>query len=190
MPLPVIADCYRVALLWNGGVVVNVMHISKAAVGPDDVYSVLDNNVDANNWGGVSSSFSVTNVDVTPLFLNGATHRYNTGSPAKWSGGVGGQYMPAVAAGLSLRTNSRGRSYRGRMFFGPLAESAQSNGIYDETFRAAQQTAWNALVDDLDADDFKLVVASYKLETAAEVTSLSVSTFVRTQRRRQHNIAG
>lgn len=191
-PLPVITNTFRCALHWSDGggqQATNVIHIRHPAgvISNDAVFDALDDNVTADMWGSIGAGVSVVEVVVTPLDGSTASTAY-TATGAQWGVGRGiGQFLPAGACLVSLRTLLRGRSNRGRVYVPFLSESANINGGIDPTYVAVIQPAWDAFRAALIANDFpmELVVASYKLSTAESVVVSQVESVAATQRRRQ-----
>lgn len=188
--LPIIADTYRCALNWrhtNGQTAANVIHIRKAASTAAAVAAGIDANVTAAMWQPLSNGASVQEVRVTPLDGSTATTILAV-TGAKWTGGTAGDYTPAAAVLISLRTPFRGRSYRGRLFLPYLTETYQSNGSLDATARSNAQTAWDTFYSALNAGGFLWVVASYKLAIANSATARIVESAIATMRPRQSRL--
>lgn len=189
MPLPVIADTYRVALNWTGPSgthAVNVIHLLKSGTTAASIASTMDANVTTNMWNNVSASAQVTSLQVTPLDGSSATYVLNT-TGAKWTGpNVGTDFAPAVANVISLRSNFRGRSKRGRVYMPYQAEAGMSNGVNGNT--ALSQTAWNNWLAAMIAAGAQPVIASYKLASQVPITAIIVESVLGTQRRRQSRL--
>lgn len=185
--LPVIGDTYRCALRWGhstGQNAVNVIHITKAASSAAAVATALDTNATANMWGSVTGGASVNQLSITPLDGSSATYLL-TVSGAKWTGAGGaGDFSPASAEVLSLRSTFRGRSKRGRIYLPFIGESSITNGSISSGL-ATTQTAWNTWLAALIASGFFPCIASYKLASQVPVSSILVETLLGTQRRRQ-----
>lgn len=185
--LPVIANCYRVALNWvhsSGQHAENVMHFRRLASTAAAVAALVDANVTANMWNQLSSGAVVTSIDVTPLDGSSATVRLAT-SGAKWTGSDAGDFLVAPAALVSLRTGVRGRSYRGRVYRPFPGEVSVSNGVLSAGGVTASQTAWTTFVAAMNTASCQLVVASYLHQTTADVTTAIVENVLATIRRRQ-----
>lgn len=190
--LPVIANVYRVALNWTAGSgqdAVNVIHIldNTAAATDTTIRAALDAAADTLMWTAVVPSAAVTDIAITPLDgVHGTTH-LAPGTPAKWTGQNGTIYAPAAAAMIKLSTGLRGRSKRGRVFLPFIDTTANVDGLLNATDAAAMTTAWADFRDDLaaGAPSLSMVVASYKLSTAAVVTEITCEFPLGTQRRRQ-----
>jgi hypothetical protein len=190
MPLPVIATCARVAFTWSDSAYsrksVNVMHFDDTATSPAALAAAIDSHVTANMWIFQNNTTKCISLDVTPLDGTGVTYHFNTGGPSKWTGvQTGGSSFPQAANIVKLLTNTRGRSYRGRVFLPWVSEDKATNGLLDATTLATCQTAWNAFLAAMVSQPNALLVASYKHATATAVTSVTAEQLMGTQRRRQ-----
>jgi hypothetical protein len=197
MALPIIAQVYRVALEWFcvGQSAVNVIHVATDAAGktPLQVFTCLDAHVSTLMFDSVTADAAVATVNITPLDGVTPTGIFPTGSVAKWGGNGSTDFIPAAATIIKLATATRGRSFRGRIFLPFLAEDANSRGQIDGPTATAMSTAWTTFAAAIDADattPMNLVVASYKLATAAAVTELHAETTAATQERRQARLRG
>jgi hypothetical protein len=189
MPLPVIADVWRVVYKWTDGsahaVSVTHVHDTTSALNAAGVFAILDANVDGAMWYSVSSAASIVTVSLTKLDGVSAAVDFPTGSPAKWTGSIGGQSIPQLAALVKATTGFRGPKNRGRMFIPFTSEAAQADGVIDAGQLAAGQTAWDDWRDDLNAANLVPVVASYKHSTAEGISKYLCEAESGTQRRRQ-----
>lgn len=189
--LPVIADVFRCALNWTaaGGLKAeNVIHIKNVSGGPltsADAFESLQDNITANMWAAVSSAYTITSVTITPLDGTTASTEFATGGGAQWQGGASGDYAPALCALVKVVTAKRGRSYRGRVYCGPVSEAAQTAGIINPASVALMQADWTAFRANALTDTWPFVVASYKHSTAELSTACFVESPAATQRRRQ-----
>lgn len=174
----------------------NVMHISTSAAGvaAAAVFEVLDDSVVTQLWNTQSNGAAVQNVAITPLDGASATGVFPTGAPARWSGGTGGDFVPASATIVKLSTLSRGRANRGRLFLPYTCETSVSDGFLSNADVVTMTAAWTALQTALLADadtPCQIVVASYDRAHAgagahaSTVTTLAVEAAQGTQRRRQ-----
>jgi hypothetical protein len=117
----------------------------------------------------------VRQIYITPLESPEATVVFDTDGSAKWGGSAtGSEHVPSACAVVSLKTAFRGRSARGRIFVGPVAESELTNGLLNDATRAAMVDGWTSFGSALISEDMEHVVASYKNETALTVTSYSI----------------
>lgn len=189
--LPVIANVYRVALVWYGGTLgtaVNVLHFRGTPGSAAGLYTAIDANADDDMWGCAPTGVNVTSVDITPLDGSTATVENGTGGGAKWSGKSGGQGIPQASYILKLRTAKRGLSYRGRIYLPWLSESLYEVGVVDAGQRVATTTAWTTFRTAVAAAGYTMVVASYKLSSAELVTTAAIEQYAGTQRRRQERL--
>lgn len=189
MPLPVIADIYRIAIEWGPPYhAVNVLNVkSTGSPSEHDVAATLDTanaGTSHNLYEFGPSGVGVTKFSVTKLDgVSGAVDFV----PAHWpTGGGGSDCIPNMAACLSLKTGLRGPSHRGRLFVGPVAESTQTSGVLSPTGVANMLAAWQYLFDQIELGTPSLLpgVASYKHATWSPLTSISIDPVATTQRRR------
>lgn len=190
MPLPIIDDCYRVALNWTGPIynATNVIHILSPTGDESDIFDALDANVSSLNFAPCSDAFSVSTVVITKLdgTPDGRVFPTAAGTPANWDGGTGGEMVPQVAALIKLLSGASGRSGRGRIFLPFVAESAMTTGNIGSTPLGQLQTAWEDLANALvtNTPSMALAVASYKLESASQVLAVQAEEPIATIRRR------
>jgi len=149
-----------------------------------DLAGSLDDAKPSHFLDGIVADASVALFHITKLDGVSATQTFTGGN---WIGGsASGDMIPQVARLIKLQTGFRGRSRRGRVFLPFVAESAQNGGnMIGDSAGPLVTTAWNTWRGDLIADGFNLVVASYKLEDAEDVTVCTAETPTATQRRRQ-----
>jgi hypothetical protein len=189
MPLPVIANVFRVAVNWRAGesplTFHNVMHFRSPGATPEDVATAFDNHKTTGMWRTVSQTYSVDSLDVTKLDGSSVSFHFDTGSDTDWDGQGGTQFIPQASAIVKLATALRGRSYRGRIYLPALAEDRTFNGVVDPTDQGITTAAWDTFGTDMIAAGTTLVVASYKHATAADVTNIICESRTGTQRRRQ-----
>jgi hypothetical protein len=193
-PLPVIDDVFRVSVHHFDGVghdSYNVMHFLKTGGVSADIETALEANMTAGCWAPLSNTFGGCEVAITPLDGSSVTHTFTPSPHPAWEGGASGDTVPEAAFGLTLQTDTRGRSYRGRLFIGPVTEPQIAAGAFSVGGAVAAWTAsWSTFLNDMVTDSVPMVVASYKLATAAQVTSVRGHTGVRTQRGRLINYRG
>lgn len=181
---------YRCAFTWhNAGVgrdAANVMHFRSSSLVPATLFSALAANVTSTMWDQTGSDTKITQVAITPLDGTSPTVTLLTDGSAKWGGGQSaGDVAPQMCAIASLKTDTRGRSYRGRVYLPFVAEGAQANGSLGSGIAVAMTTAWATFIAAAAGDDAHMVVASYKLAEATDVASVTVESLCATQRRRQ-----
>lgn len=190
--LPVIANTFRCAFEWSGGggaTAVNVMHIQSAtAMTATDAWNEINSNWDADQIGLTGSTCAIDTVRITPLDGTSPTQDFPTGSGATWQGQAGTDFIPQSAYIIKMTTNTRGKSYNGRLFLPFVGEAKQSSGSLDITFRNAVTAAWVAFSNALVADNWAIVIASYKLAVATQVTNVSCEANAATQRMRMTRI--
>jgi len=188
MPLPTIADVFRVAFEWTGpqGLATNVMHFRDTSGAEVDVYNNIAAAVSADMWALTSNSATIDEIVVTKLDGSPVGHIYSTGSGAEWDGSGGTDYIPQACALVKLNTLAGGRRGSGRVFLPWIAEGNQSGGIVNSTQQALVQAAWESFLADTSAAGSFLCVASYAGSTSSDVQTLKVENFIATQRRRLH----
>lgn len=198
--MPVITRVVRTAvsgLLVNGQPFVNVLHYRVAADfwGPANLdnldaevsklYSAAGYGSGKQGWANnAHTSTKVTAVTYTPLDGSAASD-----SRVKNIVGVSAaDPLPTrTALVLTMRTALRGPSRRGRCYWGGFTETASdSGGTPDNTVLSAFNAAWAQHITDLlaKATPISLVVASYKLADATNVTAVQGQDRWATQRRR------
>lgn len=190
MPLPVIPHVFRVVWHWSNvnipRAAVNVMHFSISSDDPSTLFAAFVTASAAKPWIQTTVDSKIVSVDITPLDGAGLTETFVPTPGTGWEGvQPSGPCMPAVAAVLKLTTNTRGRSYRGRIFMPWVAELAADNGSFTPSVYSASVTsiaAWFAALTGAGADP---QIASYHLGTAAPVTAMFLERSMATQRRRQ-----
>jgi hypothetical protein len=190
-PLPTIADTFRCVLNWRnalGSHAANVIHIKAPGSDGGDVFGELAAELTDDLFGAISSDYHLTSIDVTELDGSSATV---SGPPdTDVNGRATGQTLYQVAAIVKLQTARRGRSYRGRIYLGPMGEAQAESGVFVETTRVADQASWVAFSNQLVTDGMALVVASYLHETSEQVLAITVESPLATQRRRQSRFRG
>jgi hypothetical protein len=189
-PLPVIADVYRLTLLWvhaSGQRAVNVLHVHRTTSTAASVATLIDANVTANMWQPLSSGASVQELHVLKLDGTSSTYELLT-SGAKWTGGTSGDFIPQAAVLISLKTGLRGPSNRGRIFLPFTTETSSGNGTLQTASQATMETAWSAFIAALGTGATTLVVASYAHAIFHNVDSFNVELPLATQRRRQDRV--
>lgn len=189
--LPIIPNCFRVALRWSdsgGRYAVNVIHIRKAAATPQDVFDDIDATVNSDMWVPVSNAFTIRTVEITPLDGTSATEEFVTTAGAKWSGASAGDWSPASSAIVTLRTATRGRSARGRVYLPYVAESSMVNGTLTGAVEVSVSGGWTTFVAGLIVAGSNLVVASYTDVADRFVVTATCQDALATQRRRQDRI--
>jgi hypothetical protein len=100
--------------------------------------------------------------DATYYVLNGIALPQIININVSGTGGTSNQLPNEVSPVLTLRTDTRGRRYRGRIYFPPpLATFCDANGNWTSTFMANIATQYTGLQADLASIQWELGVASY-----------------------------
>lgn len=188
-PLPIIADAFRVTLLWSaaGQRAVTVLHFLDSASTADVVLNHVDANVTANMWATTWGSASVQQILATELDgVSGTASQSVTGT--KWSGQGSGEGMPAVATLVSHRTDFRGPRARGRSYIPFTSEGNVANGVVAGATVTTMQAAWTAFRTAMIAAGTQPIVASYVHSTQHPITAYTVEALLATQRRRQDRL--
>lgn len=194
-PTPVIADVFRIVMLWDSAKGIsprNVFHLH----GPGRTVAQVGTSINAafvladaagNNWDAMSTYWGCTAISIQPL--DGATaatdFTLTTGSQV---GGVGGDFFAAACAVVSLKTGFLGARGRGRVYVGPVAEGAQTEGKITAASQGVMLAGWGAFLTKLTTDLNPLCIASYRWEDSHDVTSVRIDTVLGTQRRRQDQL--
>lgn len=183
MALPVIPGVYRCFLQFAGPsntIIGNVVHVeaSGSPTGLQVAQAV------GKAWAATGSMYeaqaTVTQyqqVVCTPLDGSSISASDAFTTAAHTAGAQGGTVYPAnTAAVLRLRTGQRGRSHRGRIYLGQVIASNSSNlftwsSSYLTTLTSAGAGFQAALV--AGSPSLNLSVASYKLQTALPVITIS-----------------
>jgi hypothetical protein len=192
-PLPVITDVFRVTLNWGavGGTnPKNVIHIldTTGVATAADIAAVVDAGATSDMFNCLTNSQECDLLSIIPLDGSTASTDFNT-TGSKWLGQQSGEWIPQAACVVKMITGLRGRSHRGRIFLGPVAEAIDHNGFYVAgPGHGLMQTAWASFESTLVGAGYSLCVASYKLSSAQPVTAVSVETTLATQRRRQSRL--
>lgn len=117
----------------------------------------------------------------------------NTGDPldsyavqnAITGGRGGGQLLPPQCCGLlSLQTQGRGRSFRGRDYIGPVLENDQDGGTITTSYSNILAAFAQSVSNSYNSNPFAWVVYSRKLKTSQAVIAVHIRLFIATQRRR------
>jgi len=193
-PLPAIAGVFRVTIDWsvsNGVTPRNVFHVRSPTATVAQIATGLESAFVAGigQFETVSSLFQFNSVSILPLDGTSATTIHTLATTH--TGGAGsGEFIPAMAGVLSLRTAQRGSRGRGRMYLGPSPEAIQTNGQLDNTRVGDSVAGWVAFENHLVAESpsIEMVVASYVHADAHSVTSISMRQIAGTIRHRQDQL--
>lgn len=137
MPPVELANAWRIVLEYSrtdGDQVQNVFHVNGAPADAAELQVLADAAIaewDTSNWvPQLRQTTDLTKVVVSDLNPGNPVTAEATRAFVGGSGGTG--IPPEIAAVITLRTGLRGRSFRGRTFIGPLAESMiNSDGEID-----------------------------------------------------------
>lgn len=198
IPLPVLADTYRVTLNWkdagNGQTAASVMHFKMGASTAAGVKTAIDTNVTAAMWTAQHANAQVISLDI--IKLDGTSGRLTfpvTG--AKWTGGgSSSDSAPQVANLVKMSTGLRGPANRGRVFLPMVGENQTTGGSLGGAGVTAGNAAWAAFLAAMTAAVCFPVVAAYdrKHAGAGAHTNLVVlytyEAVLATQRKRQERL--
>lgn len=198
IPLPVIANVYRVTFNWHesttGMHAANVLHFQRSAGTAIDVFNTLNANVTANMWYCTPSTAKISSVDIIKLDGSSGTVNFAT-STAGWIGqGSAADFVVAGAYIVKFVTGVRGRANRGRIYLPWPTESQIAAGNTNATAVTAMQSAWTTFLSAMTTATNFLVIASYDRKhggAGAHSTIVNVVTpelVMGTQRRRQQRL--
>lgn len=197
-PLPVIADCFRVAFIWKdagtGQTAANIMHFQASASNAIDVKNDIDAAVTAAMWTVQEANAQVIRLDIIKLDGSSGTVSFPV-SGAKWTGGgAASDFAPNVSNIVKMQTGLRGRSRRGRIYLPFVGESQTTAGSLGSAGVTAGQNAWDAFLAAMTVATTFPVVASYdRAHAGAGAHATLINKFVYeaqvgTQRRRQSRL--
>lgn len=192
MPLPIITDVFRCAVEQHNSVTntsaYSIIHIIDGSQTASQIGTHVNAAFHATNfWDNMANTTHLVGTNVTPLDGVGTSVFVPAGSNTA-AGSATGDPIPAVCQTVTLYTDKRGRSYRGRIYMPFVAESKLTAGIIDPTGTATAQADATAFMTTLASTTGGIVVASYLLSTSELVTSVLVRGKASTQRRRQSAI--
>lgn len=190
MPLPVIADVYRVTLNWATESQVtphNVIHVETASANEADIAAAIEDNLTTNMIALLGDDQTLESIDVIKLDGTSAQQSFTVTSIVDGQGT--GPSTPAAAGVLSIHTVQRGPRGRGRLFLGPLHDNHNGSGvIVPSTLPGAIVAAWTTFNDALTAADISMGVASYVHADFHLATGFSMRAAFGTMRRRQDQL--
>ena len=188
--LPVIANVFRCAFEFTGGIVnpVTVLHFKctdtsdvaeiATAIGAAHIAAA------SNPWIAMHSDYTTSGVLITPL----DGHTAGTSQPlgTTLGGAQSGDQILNDAVVLSEHTAQRGSRGRGRVFIGPITEGVQNGGLITGTLQTDTLNHWASWHAELRAGSPSIdpVVASYTHADSHTIVGLRVNTKVGSQRRR------
>jgi hypothetical protein len=194
MPLPTIADTWRVTVNWTIGSIpcCNVMHfLDQGSSDPEDVADwVGDAWCDTGSFRDIQTNkVNYDSIDVISLDAPfGLTFNF----PWPNANVTGLQNETPVASNVAfintVRTALGGRSHRGRIYVGGLSnESLKTEStewdLNDSVLDSAGETFRESVITK-SSTNLSLAVASYTLETATVATSVQGRSYLGTMRRR------
>lgn len=189
--LPVIANTFRVALLWNLpslATSTNVMHFRGSPGSVSGLNSALQASMAGAMWGAISSFAAITEASIIPLDGSSATQDFPWAANAKWTGGMATESVIAPAVLIKHQTGLRGKRNRGRSYLGLVGEGSQATGTITAGIVSSMQTAWDLFLATMITANYTPVVASYTGGVATTITKFSVESALATQRRRQNRV--
>lgn len=183
-PLPVITGITRCTLNWESDEhpnTHNVLHFRGQVSGPNTTAQAIADGFVDGALLHLSSVYILNSVDF--IALDGTSPQV-TGTVT--DGPVGnstGDTIQSACSLIDLYTGQRGPRGRGRVFLGPIGESAQSGGHVNLPEDVSE--AWVATIAAWSASDAgDLVVASYVHADANDVTNAKCRSVYGSQRRR------
>lgn len=191
------AQCVKVVVegLLDGQEIANIYHVdANVTVTPTVINDILDV---FEAWL-VSDFLPDLSEDLEITALTGRDLTTSTGTLIErpldpfLAGGIANEALPNnVAVCVTWFTELAGRSYRGRTYMPGLNESASTQSFIDGATAAGFATNMVELVNQLTAETFTLVVASFFSELAPRVAAVltpiiaaGVNTVLDSQRRR------
>lgn len=191
MALPVLPNIVRCAVRLGiaGQDIVNVMHVATlggVTTTPAEAAQIVGQAHKARFGPYISTQANYEEVIGTRLDGVSASEVF-TFAPSS-SGGSTPDPLPLhIAIVISWRTAQRGKSRRGRTYIGGLTEDCYAPGNPTQfltAYASGLQVAATSFLADLRTAECPLVIASAKLDSAADVTQASVDRSMDSQRRR------
>ena len=194
--LPLVPDAARVVLPFENAESypnrVNVLHFLRASGSntPAQLIADLETNLSSDMWGLTAVSDVCSQIEVTPLYDTSNTIIHTMGTEIAGQGS--GDYSPNLCALVKLNTDTRGPSFRGRVYLPDLSDAFHDAGVVKTANRDATTGHWvdfaNAMAG---AGRWSLAVVSYyhnnarrSTGVATQVTNVAVERMAATQRRR------
>lgn len=199
-----VGDIYRVVLKGvnkASEATYNVFHFRGEVSTPDPdalVEEFVDALMSASTDGVLnilpsSDGYTLSEVSyqvISPTLGAAITHTLSSARHGK-SGNNG--ILPACCV-VKWTTAAGGRSYRGRSYFGPVAEDIYTDGVIGSAGVTAVGVGCQNVLDlygpSGSSTDWRLVVWSRKLSVETVVTGFAVRSNAKTQRRRQRGVGG
>lgn len=195
MPFVAIADTAKLEVLGHDSgsaqPIANVMHCRLLDASQDAAHlgAIADavNGVILGHLNVWSSAMVFDEVRATGL-SSALAPQVSSPFPPGTQGSAGAATYPGVCALVQLKTLLRGRSFRGRVYIGPIAanEALDTVGHVSTSFQTVVNDYMTAIGTNLAGltDPSILVVASRKLGTSENLTSFSTEQLSAYQRRR------
>ncbi len=200
MPLPIIQDCFRVAVRGTnniGAPCVNVLHFLKLAASSQATFlAALDiqlrniylasgvSGTLTSGWGTFGGGASQI-VDYTVTKLDGISASLVIPLPIVGAA-TGDNLPPDTALVTTFRSGFRGRSFRGRTYWwGGTEANNDGSGRLLSANLTEFQSNWNQVILTPSHAEAILCIASYTLQSAAVVTAFTVNKVFDRQRRRK-----
>lgn len=141
---------------------------------------------------GLSNQLSFTSILVTDLTAEfSPVIEFTSGLPVSGAD-TNDPLPPQNAMCITLLTDSRGRSFRGRNYIPGWGEGNQSSGVFDDSVVTYVQDAYGILLLSTETGNFKWVVVSRYHDNAprvsgvtTHVTHFRANSIVASQRRRR-----
>lgn len=190
MPLPIITNVFQAVLVWNNAFAqrpaTTTLHFIRTdnADTAADLYASLDSSVTAGMWNALSDAARVDHVDITPLDGASAASTFNTGSPDKWKGASGTDFIPQGCIVISIKSGQRGSRGRNRVFLPWVSETQQQSGTIAAMTLATMTTGWTGFHGSMNDLGWPMVAASGKFSDSHLANVPVVRGFLKTQRRR------
>lgn len=184
----IIPGCFQVAIhAQSGGQAVdNVIGVQNASGSAAAAAAAVQ-----TAWKIASGPLAAENlqyqlVDFTAVDIGSSNGSIVVVSDTATGGTTGALATNAACALVKWNGSTRSRSTRGRLYFGPLTESAINNDgrTLTSTYLTSINTAFTNFRSSLASSGYPLVVLSRKTAAAYAVTSHAVETVIATQRRR------
>lgn len=190
MPLPVIANVFRVTLNWtmSGQSAVNVLNIEAPGKTATDVWDDIEANIDGIIWGLQYDGAQVATVDILPLDGTSGSLTFVPTTASDWDGGQGTTGVPNAPAIVKFATGLRGPRHRGRIFLPFVAEGVMASGIITSGDLTAVRAGWVAFLNDMATAGSAIGVASYVHADWNQAINVTVEDKLATQRRRQDRL--
>jgi len=184
-PLPIIADTFRTAIIYEDAtgefLGTNIIHLFGPGIDQDSIGQACQDNISSAMFGVTSSSVVIDRVEVTPLDGVTPTRSYDLSGI---TGESAGNFIPNTALVVTFNTGTRGRSFQGSAYVGFVAEGITADGIFEQVETDSTVAGWTQFGIDMLGDFVAQVVASYELELVTLIEEWVADQRNDTQRRR------